>query len=154
MDSKKNGYILYLAEEKRESVHTNDKINNNYNNFNNMNSFDEILSSILISIEEDPSANIDDLLAKKMNELGLSEEGIKTLAETNSYLETYHETYLKLQKAKSDEDEPATRDEWLQTEILNVADKHNLTDDQKEQLVSELSSACRESLNSTITKGE
>ena len=40
-----------------------------------MNSFDEILTSILKTIEENPSADIDQLIAAKMAEMGLSEKG-------------------------------------------------------------------------------
>ena len=63
-----------------------------------MNSFDEILSSMLNIVEENPSADIDALLASKLSELGLSDKGMKTLSETNSVLEAYDEMYRKLQE--------------------------------------------------------
>ena len=42
-----------------------------------MKSFNEILASILKSIENNPSSNIDEVIASKMSELGLSAEGQK-----------------------------------------------------------------------------
>lgn len=118
-----------------------------------MNTFDEILTSILKTVEENPAVNIDELLAAKLTELGISEEGKKTFQETNSYLEAYDEMYAKLQAAK-DEDEYLTRNEWLQNELLAIADKHQLTDEQKEQLISDIATQCEDSLKSTIEGGE
>lgn len=118
-----------------------------------MNTFDEILTSILNTVEEDPTANIDELLATKLSELGISEEGMKTFQETSSYLEAYNEMYAKLQAAK-EADEYLTRNEWLQNELLAIADKHQLTDEQKEQLISDISTQCEDSLKSTIESGE
>lgn len=43
-----------------------------------MKSFDEILTSILKSIGSNPSSNINEVIASKMSELGLSAEGQKS----------------------------------------------------------------------------
>lgn len=118
-----------------------------------MNTFDEILTSILKTIEEEPTANIDELLSAKLSELGISVEGMKTFQETSSYLEAYDEMYAKLQAAK-EEDEYLTRNEWLQNELLAIADKHHLTDEQKEQLISDIATQCEDGLKSTIERGE
>ena len=116
-----------------------------------MNSFSEILTSILKTVEENPSADIDELLAKKMSEMGVSEESINTLQETNSFLEAYDAMYAKLQAAKKDGD---TNVEWVQGELLCIADKYNLTDEQKEELITGVSVACEDSLKTTLSKGE
>ncbi len=116
-----------------------------------MQTFDEILSSILKAIESNPTMNVDDVIAAKMQELGLSAEGQKTLAETNAYLDAYNEMYAKLQAAKA---EGETRASWVQDEMLQIADKHNLSDEQKQQLISDIAAQCEEGLNKTLTEGE
>ncbi len=116
-----------------------------------MNSFDEILSSLLNIVEENPSADIDALLASKLSELGLSDKGMKTLSETNSFLEAYDEMYRKLQESKDDGD---TRDAWVQDMLIEIADKHNLTDEQKESFFADIAAACEKGLTTTISEGE
>ena len=116
-----------------------------------MNSFDEILNSILKYVEEKPSSDIEQLIAEKMTEMGLSEEGKKTLSETTTYLDAYETAYNRLQEAKK---EGETRESWLQEELLTIADKHDLKETQKEQLISDIALACQEGLNTTLTEGE
>ncbi len=116
-----------------------------------MNTFDEILNSILKSIEDNPSIDVDEVIAQKMSEMGISDESKKTLSETNSYLEAYDEMYAKLQAAKAEGD---TRREWVQEELLSIADRHHLSEEQKEKLFSDITSACDNSLKTTISKGE
>lgn len=116
-----------------------------------MDKFDEILTAVLKSIEDNPSSNVDEVIAAKVAEMGLSSEGMAKLAETNSYLEAYNEMYEKLQLAKSEGD---SRTSWLQDELLAIADKHHLTDEQKEQLVEEVSDKCENALKTTLEKGE
>ncbi len=116
-----------------------------------MNSFDEILTSILKSVESNPSENINEVIAEKLSEMGLSAEGQKTLEETNKYLEAYDEMYAKLQAAKT---EGNSRESWIQDELLQIADKHNLSDEQKEQFISDVAKACEEGLKTTLNGGE
>ena len=113
-----------------------------------MNSFDEILSSLLNIVEENPSADIDALLASKLSKLGLSDKGMKTLSETNSFLEAYDEMYRKLQESKD------ARDAWVQDMLIEIADKHNLTDEQKESFFADIAAACEKGLTTTISEGE
>lgn len=116
-----------------------------------MKSFDEILTSILKEIEENPTANIDELLAVKISELGISEEGMKTFQETSKSLESFDEMFAELQVAKSKGD---TRSEWVQEQILNIGDKHQLTDEQKEQLITDIASVSEKNLESTLVGRE
>lgn len=116
-----------------------------------MNKFDETLSSILKLIEENPAADIDELVAAKMSELGVSAEAMKTLKETNSYLEAYDEMYSRLKAAQN---EGKTRVVWVQNELWKIAEKHHLTDEQKEQLCSDMASACEDSLKTTLEEGK
>ena len=116
-----------------------------------MESFDSILASILKFMEENPSSDVDEVIATKMSELGLSAEGQATLAETNACLEAYQEMFLKLQAAKK---EGESRNSWVQEELLQIANKHNLSDEQAEQLVADVAKACEEGLKTTLTEGE
>ena len=116
-----------------------------------METFESILASILKSMEENPSSDVDEVIATKMSELGLSAEGQATLAETNACLEAYHEMYSKLQAAKA---EGESRNSWVQDELLQIANKHNLSDEQAEQLVADVAKACEEGLKTTLTEGE
>ena len=116
-----------------------------------MNTFDDLLTEILKAVEENPSSNVDEVIAKKVAEMGLSEEGVKTLEETNSYLEAYNEMYEKLRAAKESGE---SRVAWIQDELLLIADKHQLTDEQKEQLIADVSAACDDALKTTLKEGE
>lgn len=116
-----------------------------------METFETILASILKSIEENPSSDVDEVIATKMSELGLSAEGQATLAETNACLEAYQERFLKLQAAK---EEGETRNSWAQEELLQIAQKNKLSDEQTEQLVTDVAEACEKELETTLTEGE
>lgn len=116
-----------------------------------MKSFDEILTSILKSIESNPSSNIDEVIASKMSELGLSAEGQKILAETNSYLEAYDEMLTKLQAAKAD---GYSRSAWVQDELIKIANKNGLSEEQTEQFIANVAAACDNGLKTTLTEGE
>ena len=116
-----------------------------------MNTFDDILTEILKAVEENPSSNVDEVIAKKVAEMGLSEEGVKTLEETNSYLEAYNEMYEKLKAAK---EENVERTKWIQKELLLIANKHQLTDEQKEQFIVDVSTSCDNALKTTLSEGE
>ena len=116
-----------------------------------MESFDNILTSILKSIESNPNQDVDEVIASKMTELGLSTEGQKKLEETNSYLEAFNEMLSKLQAAKQ---EGESRNSWVQGELLLIADKHHLSDEQKEQFIADVAAACDNGLKTTLTEGE
>lgn len=117
----------------------------------NMETFDEILTSILKSVESNPSLDIDEVIAQKMSELGLSEEGQKKLAETNSHLEAYDKKFSELQAAKADGD---SRSSWVQDELLSIARKHGLSEEQTEQLITDVSTACENEQKETLAGGE
>lgn len=113
-----------------------------------MNTFDEILKSILKTVEDNPTANIDGLLAAKMTELGISAENKKLQQETSRYIDAFDEMNKKLQEAK---DQGVTRKQWIQDEIIAIADKHQLNDEQKEQLFNSLAHGFNDSINNSNT---
>ena len=115
-----------------------------------METFDQILSAILQEIEAHPDADIDQLLAGKMKEMKLSGQGQKLLAETNAYLNAYEEAYARLQASKQ---EDRYRQAWISGELMQIGNKHGLTDEQKAQLASEFASVCEAVNNETAEKG-
>lgn len=116
-----------------------------------MESFDDILTSLLKSVESAPSSNVDEVIASKMKELGLSEEGQKILDETNSYLVAFHEAYKELQAAKKDGE---TGNSWMQGKLIEIAQKHGLSDKQTEKLVEGIAKECKEGVETTLKEGE
>ena len=115
-----------------------------------METFDQILSAILQEIEAHPDADIDQLLAGNMKEMKLSGQGQKLLAETNAYLNAYEEAYARLQASKQ---EGRSRQAWISGELMQIGDKHGLTDEQKAQLASEFALVCEAVNNETAEKG-
>ena len=116
-----------------------------------MESFDDILTSLLKSVESAPSSNVDEVIASKMKEFGLSEEGQKILDETNSYLVAFHEAYHDLQDAKK---RGETGNSWMQGKLIGIAQKHELSDEQTEKLVEDIAEVCKEGFETTLNEGE
>ncbi len=112
-----------------------------------MESFDDILTSLLKSVESAPSSNVDEVIASKMKEFGLSEEGQKILDETNSYLVAFHEAYHELQDAKK---RGETGNSWMQGKLIGIAQKHELSDEQTEKLVEDIAEVCKEGFDTTF----
>ena len=50
--------------------------------------------------------------------------------------------------------EGESRNSWVQEELLQIANKHHLSDEQAEQLVADVAKACEEGLKTTLTEGE
>lgn len=116
-----------------------------------METFDDILTSVLKSIEDNPSANVDEVITTKMDEMGLSDEGKKILAETNAHLEGFEAAYQSLKAAK---DKGNTRTQWLQEEVYKIGEKNNLTDEQKEKLIQDIATQATESIIDTTLNAE
>ena len=116
-----------------------------------MDEFDKILDSILDEIEKNPTSDVDKIIATKMNELGLSEQGKALLSDTNNYLNAYDEAYAKLQQAKENGE---TRISWVQKSLLEIAKANNLSDEQAEQLLADWATESEKVLNKTKNEGE
>lgn len=107
-----------------------------------MEDFNQIMASIMEAIDNAPEGtNVEEIIMQKTMELGLSADGQKELAETNSYLDAYNDMYAKLQNAKSNH-EPRTT--WLSNELTSIAQKYSLTDEQEEELIKTVEKACKE----------
>ncbi len=116
-----------------------------------METFDDILTSVLKSVEDNPSANVEEVIAAKMAEMGLSDEGEKLLAETNAHLDSFEEAYQSLKAAKK---QGETRTQWLQEEIYKIGQKNHLTEEQTEQLIQDIATQATESIIDTTLNAE
>ena len=65
-------------------------------------SFDEILTSMLEQLENNPDQDIDVLVKGECEKMGVSEEGKALLSETNEYIDSFAEKMAALQTAKED----------------------------------------------------
>ena len=73
-------------------------------------SFDEILTSMLEQLENNPDQDIDVLVKGECEKMGVSEESMALLSETNEYIDGFAERMAALQKAGENGAFPPTRD--------------------------------------------
>ena len=66
-------------------------------------SFDEILTSMLEQLENNPDQDIEVLVKDECERMGVSEEGKALLSETNEYLDGFAVNMAALQSAKEEE---------------------------------------------------
>ena len=62
-------------------------------------SFDEILTSMLEQLENNPDQDIEVLVKGECEKMGVSEESMALLSETNEYIDGFAEKMAALQKA-------------------------------------------------------
>ena len=77
-------------------------------------SFDEILTSMLEQLENNPDQDIDVLVKGECEKMGVSEESMALLSETNEYIDGFAERMAALQKAK---EEGRSRKQWMLEEM-------------------------------------
>ena len=63
-------------------------------------SFDEILTSMLEQLENNPDLDIEVLVKDECEKMGVSEKGKALLSETNEYIDGFAEKLAVLQKAR------------------------------------------------------
>lgn len=110
--------------------------------------FDEILTSMLEQLENNPDQDIDVLVKDECEKMGVSEEGKALLSETNEYIDGFAEKMAALQKAKED---GKSRKQWMLAEmerIMEGRDEH-----EKAEIVSAISDA-GENVNNETLKDE
>ena len=111
--------------------------------------FDEILTSMLEQLENNPDQDIDVLVKDECEKMGVSEEGKALLSETNEYIDGFAEKMAALQKAKED---GKSRKQWMLAEmerIMEGRDEH-----EKAEIVSAISDAGENVNNETLTDEE
>lgn len=112
-------------------------------------SFDEILTSMLEQLENNPDQDIDVLVKNECEKMGVSEEGKALLSETNEYIDSFAERMASLQKAK---EEGRSRKQWMLEEMDRILEGRD--EQEKAEIVSAISDAGENVNNETLNDEE
>ena len=110
--------------------------------------FDEILTSMLEQLENNPDQDVDVLVKDECEKMGVSEEGTALLSETNEYIDGFAEKMAALQKAK---EEGRSRKQWMLEEMDRILEGRD--EQEKAEIVSAISDA-GENVNNETLKDE
>lgn len=111
--------------------------------------FDEILTSMLEQLENNPDQDIDVLVKDECEKMGVSEEGKALLSETNEYIDGFAEKMAALQTAKED---GKSRKQWMLEEMDRILEGRD--EQEKVEIVSAISYAGENVNNETLTNEE
>ena len=112
-------------------------------------SFDEILTSMLEQLENNPDQDIDVLVKDECEKMEVSEEGKALLSETNEYIDGFAERMASLQKAK---EEGRSRKQWMLAEMDRILEGRD--EQEKAEIVSAISDAGENVNNETLKEEE
>lgn len=112
-------------------------------------SFDEILTSMLEQLENNPDQDIDVLVKDECEKMGVSDEGKALLSETNGYIDGFAERMASLQKAK---EEGRSRKQWMLEEMDRILEGRD--EQEKAEIVSAISDAGENVNNETLKEEE
>lgn len=110
--------------------------------------FDEILTSMLEQLENNPDQDIDVLVKDECEKMGVSEEGKALLSETNEYIDGFAEKMAALQKAK---EKGKSRKQWVLEEMDRILEGRD--EQEKAEIISDISDA-GENVNNETLKDE
>ena len=110
--------------------------------------FEDILTSMLEQLENNPDQDIDVLVKDECEKMGVSEEGKALLSETNEYIDGFAERMASLQKAK---EEGRSRKQWMLAEMDRILEGRD--EQEKAEIVSAISDA-GENVNNETLKDE
>ncbi len=110
--------------------------------------FEDILTSMLEQLENNPNQDIDVLVKDECEKMGVSEEGKALLSETNEYIDGFAEKMAALQKAK---EEGKSRKQWMLSEMDRIMEGRD--EQEKAEIVSAISDA-GENVNNETLKDE
>ena len=111
--------------------------------------FEDILTSMLEQLENNPNQDIDVLVKDECEKMGVSEEGKALLSETNEYIDGFAERMASLQKAKED---GKSRKQWMLEEMDRILKGRD--EQEKAEIVSAISDAGENVNNETLTNEE
>ena len=111
--------------------------------------FDEILTSMLEQLENNPDQDIDVLVKDECEKMGVSEEGKALLSETNEYIDGFAERMASLQKAKEN---GKSRKQWMLEEMDRILKGRD--EKEKAEIVSAISDAGEKVNNETLKDEE
>ena len=112
-------------------------------------SFDEILTSMLEQLDNNPDQDIDVLVKGECEKMGVSEESMALLSETSEYIDGFAEKMAALQKAK---DEGKSRKQWMLEEMDRILEGRD--EQEKAEIVSAISDAGENVNNETLNEEE
>ena len=112
-------------------------------------SFDEILTSMLEQLENNPDQDIEVLVKDECERMGVSEEGKALLSETNEYIDGFAERMASLQKAKEN---GKSRKQWMLAEMDRILEGRD--EQEKAEIVSAISDAGENVNNETLKEEE
>ena len=110
---------------------------------------DEVLTSMLEQLENNPDQDIDVLVKGECEKMGVSEESMALLSETNEYIDGLAEKMAALQKAK---DEGKSRKQWMLEEMDRILEGRD--EQEKAEIVSAISDAGENVNNETLNDEE
>ena len=110
--------------------------------------FDEILTSMLEQLENNPDQDIEVLVKDQCERMGVSEKGKALLSETNEYIDGFAERMASLQMAK---EEGRSRKQWMLAEMDRILEGRD--EQEKAEIVSAISDA-GENVNNETLKDE
>ena len=111
--------------------------------------FDDILTSMLEQLENNPDLDIDILVKDECEKMGVSEEGKALLSEANEYIDGFAEKMAALQTAK---EEGKSRKQWMLEEMDRILEGRK--EQEKAEIVSAISDAGENVNNETLTNEE
>ena len=111
--------------------------------------FEDILTSMLEQLENNPNQDIDVLVKDECEKMGVSEEGKALLSETNEYIDGFAERMASLQKAKEN---VKSRKQWMLAEMDRIMEGRD--EQEKAEIVSAISDAGENVNNETLTNEE
>ena len=112
-------------------------------------SFEDILTSMLEQLENNPDQDIDVLVKDECEKMGVSEKGKALLSETNEYIDGFAEKMAALQKAK---EEGRSRKQWMLEEMDRILEGRD--EQEKAEIVSAISDADEHVNNETLKDEE
>ena len=111
--------------------------------------FEDILTSMLEQLENNPDQDIDVLVKDECEIMGVSEEGKALLSETNEYIDGFAERMASLQKAKEN---GKSRKQWMLEEMDRILKGRD--EQEKAEIVSAISDAGENVNNETLKEEE
>lgn len=111
--------------------------------------FDDILTSMLEQLENNPDQDIEVLVKDECEKMGASEKGKALLSETNEYIDGFAERMASLQKAKEN---GKSRKQWMLEEMDRILEGRD--EQEKAEIVSAISDAGENVNNETLTNEE
>lgn len=109
--------------------------------------FEDILTSLLESYENNPEQNVESFIESKCKEFNLTDEQVKTIKEANEYLDGFAAMGESLSEARV---EGKSRKRWVLETVDAVAEDRN--EGEKASLVSAISDTLDKVIEESSTK--